>query len=255
MKRLAKFSALFVLCMFCTSNDRRVELLERVYRMPAPLLKSIRQAVQESGSQCKRKLLFSRDFFELTDKRLLILIGIPDYLCKSNSFMPVSVDDRGDWRAGALVPGAPSWMVLGPDNALWLATQWQVEGTFPALYRSPDGLAWREIKLPENREVDCCFERLERICFRQGIVRLKFVSAVTAKKASWEAEVDGLADALPAWKKTGGAPEGDREHPCPFVPARQGPWARRTAARSGEVIFEKKDRYSKIAVVIPGALE
>lgn len=255
MKRLLQLCILLSLCPGCVPNSGTAELKERVYRIPSSLLQHIRKAVQDSNSPCNRKLLFSRDFFELNDKRLLILVGIPDYLCNSNSFMPVSVDDQGDWRSGAVVPGAPSWLVLGPDNALWLATQWQVEGTFPALYRSLDGLDWREIKLPENRDVDCCFERLERICFHQGIVRLKFASAVTAKKASWEAEVEGIADALPAWRKTGSAPEGDREHPCPFVPTRQGPWARRIAPRSGGVVFEKKDPYSKIAVVIPAALE
>ena len=114
---------------------------------------------------------------------------------------------------------------------------------------------WREITLPENREVDCCFERLERICFHQGIVRLKFASFVTSKMASWEAEVGGLAGPGPAWKKLGSPPEGDREHPCPFVPSRQGPWVRSIAARGDGVIFEKKDWYSKIAVIIPGSLE
>ena len=52
-----------------------------------------------------------------------------------------------------IVPGDPAWMMLGPDNTLWLATQWQIEGTFPALYRSLDGLDWREITLPELKAV------------------------------------------------------------------------------------------------------
>jgi len=56
-----------------------------------------------------------------------------------------------------------------------------------------DGVDWQEIKLPENRDVDCCFERLEPICFQQNVMRLKFASAETGKTAYWEAAADGFA--------------------------------------------------------------
>jgi hypothetical protein len=246
---------LLFLCQGCVADTGTSELKERTYRMPGSILQAIRKAVQDGNFSCDKKSLLSRDFFELKDKRLLVLIGIPDYLCASNSFLPVTVDDQGKWLAGPILPGAPSWIATGPDNSLWLAAQWQVEGTFPALYRSLDGVDWQEIKLPENRAVDCCFERLERICFQQGIVRLKFAGAVAGKTTCWEARIAGIAGAGPAWKRSADAPGCGHMATCPFDRLGQGSWTRKGPDRSGGIVFARSDRHEKIAVVIPGSLE
>jgi hypothetical protein len=255
MKRFILLCIVFSLCQGCGSNKEAMEEKERVYSMPSSIWQNIKQAVQDSDFSCEKKTLFSRHFFELADQRLLILIGIPDYLCASNSFLPVAVDDQGQWQTGAITPGEPSLMVVGPDKALWLVAQWQIEGTFPALYRSLNGVDWQEIKLPENRDVDCCFERLDRICFHQGSIRLKFASAVTAKTACWEAGVEGLAGSGPVWRQIANDPDGGNEALCPFVVMGQGGWIRRESDRSSGVIFKKDNRHSKFSVVIPSSLE
>jgi len=248
------------LCVFlllgqCCFSNREVET--RVYTMPDSIVQEIGRAAQGGNFSCAKKTLFSRDFFELGDDRLLILLGIPDYLCASNSFMPVTVDDQGQWLAGRPMPGAPSWLVRGADDALWLAAQWQVEGTFPALYRSLDGVDWQEIKLPEDRNVDCCFERLTRICFHPGAVRLKFEGDAAGAEASWEAGLDGL-DAPgpgPVWKPVAAAHEGADESSCPFVPLGHGSWVRMEAEQSKWIYFKKNRMYLKTSLVIPGSLE
>lgn len=269
MKKLGHRFLLIPLCVFifqypcCFSNEVRIEPKERTYNMPGSLLQNIDQAIQDGNFSCAKKVLFSRNYFELNDKRLLILLGIPDYLCASNSFLPVTVDDQGNWLAGPILPGAPSLVVPGPDNALWLAAQWQVEGTFPALYRSLDGVNWKEIKLPGNRDVDCCFERLDWICFRQGAIRLKFASDATGKTACWEAGLDELAGSIgagrdgpgPVWKRTAIASDGEHETPCPSVPLGQGSWIRNESDRSGGIIFKRNDRRSNLSVIIPNSLD
>jgi hypothetical protein len=255
MKRLVRLIVLIALCQSCVPEGGTTGAKEKVFRMPGSILQGIGHAVRDGDSSCDKKTLFSRDFFELADGRLLILVGIPDYLCASNSFMPVTVDDKGRWLAGAILPGAPSWIIPGPDNGLWLAAQWQVEGTFPALYRSLDGVDWQEIKLPENRDVDCCFEKLERICFRRNAVRLEFASAATGKTAFWEAAVDVIAGTSPAWRRIGAARGDNAEFPCPSVPLGRGSWIRDEADGSGGVAFKKIGRQYKISVVIPAALE
>ncbi len=270
---------LIPLCVFFFQYPCCFSPKETTYSIPNSILQEIDRAVDDGNFSCDKKALFSRNFFSLNDERLLILIGIPDYLCASNSFMPVVVDDQGKWLAGAIMPGAPSWIVLGPDRALWLVAQWQIEGTFPALYRSLNGVDWQEITLPEDREVDCCFERLERICFHQRTMRLEFASAETGKTACWQAEVSGLAGGgrlapqrrgriapqrrgriAPqrrglVWQKIAAEQDGNRETPCPLVPLGQGSWTREESSRSGWIIFKKSSRHSKIAVVIPNSLE
>jgi len=251
---------LIPLCVFffqypcCFSNEVKIEPEERTTSMPGSFLLAIDQAIRNGNFSCDKKELFSRHFFELADGRLLILAGIPDYLCASNSFMPVTVDDRGQWLAGPILPGAPSWIVSGPDNALWLAAQWQVEGTFPALYRSTNGVDWKEIKLPENRDVDCCFERLERICFQQKVVHLEFTGATGGKTAYWETGLGGIAGSGPVWKRTARAADGDPQAPCPFDLLGPGSWSRKEADRSGGIVFKKNARQTKISVLIPGDL-
>lgn len=255
IKRFILSGIVFFVCQSCWPNNGDAERQERVYSMPSSILQNIKQAVQDSDFSCEKKTFFSRHFFELADGRLLILIGIPDYLCASNSFLPVAVDDQGQWQTGAITPGEPSLMVVGPDKTLWLVAQWQIEGTFPALYRSLNGVDWQEIKLPENRNVDCCFERLDRICFHLGIIRLKFASAVTGKTACWETEVSEIAGIGPVWKQIGNPRGSDQETPCPFVPLGQGAWIRKESGRARGIIFKKNNRHSRIAVVVPSALE
>lgn len=253
MKRFILLGIVLSLCPGAGANNGAAARKERIYRLPGSILRNIHQAVQDGDFSCERKVLFSRHFFELADGRLLILLGIPDYLCAANSFMPVTVDDRGHWRAGAIMPGEPSLTAVGPDKALWLAAQWQAEGTYPALYRSLNGVDWQEIKLPENRDVDCCFERLERICFQQGRLRLKFASAVTGKTACWETEVERLAGPGPVWKPIVAARDGEQEIPCSYVPLGQGAWTRKESGRARAGIFKKIGRHSKITVVVPSA--
>lgn len=255
MKRFILSGIVFFVCQSCWPNNEATERQERIYSVPGSILQKIKQTIQDSNFSCEKKVLFSRHFFELADTRLLILIGIPDYLCASNSFLPATVDDQGQWQAGAIMPGEPSLMVVGPDKALWLVTQWQIEGTFPALYRSLNGVDWQEIKLPENRDVDCCFERLNRICFQRGTIRLKFASAVTAKTACWETEVAGLAGIGPVWKQISNTRDSDMAAPCPFVPLGQGAWIRKESDRASGIIFKKNNRHSEISVVIPKSLE
>jgi hypothetical protein len=255
MKRLVQLCVLFALCQGCVSNSETNGAKENTFRMPGSLLQVIRQAVRNGNFSCDKKVLSSRDFFELPDGRLLILVGIPDYLCASNSFMPVIVDSRGRWLAGPILPGAPSLLALAPDNSLWLAAQWQIEGTFPALYRSTNGADWTEIKLPENRGVDCCFERLERICFHRGAIRLKFAGSVAGKTAYWEADLDRREGIAPVWKAIANAGDDASEIPCSSVALDHGSWIRKGPERSGEIIFQKSERHYKISVAIPYSLE
>jgi hypothetical protein len=260
MKKPDRRFLLIPLCIFflrypCCFSNQKVET--RVYNMPDSIVQEIDRAVRDGNFSCEKKVLFSRDFFALADQRLLILIGIPDYLCASNSFMPVTIDDQGKWLAGPILPGAPSLLAQAPDNSLWLAAQWQIEGTFPALYRSTNGVDWTEIKLPENRGVDCCFERLERICFHQGAVRLKFSGDATEKTACWETGLEGLAQPGqgPVWKPVVAAQEGAGENSCLSVPLGHGSWIRIESEQSNWIYFKKNRMYAKISLVIPRSLE
>jgi hypothetical protein len=150
---------------------------------PKTILRQI--AEMESSGACSPdyiRPLRSQHFAALDRNTLLILLELPDYLCdKSNSIVPLLADVRGRWVLGDRLPGLPVFFEQGPDGALWLATQWQIEGTYPSLFRSKDGLHWHEIPLPPRPEPDSPFVFLDNLCFRGEELLIRLTSEAVKK--------------------------------------------------------------------------
>jgi len=111
-------------------------------------------------------------FFTLKDKSLLVLLKVPDYLCYSNSFVPIRVSTKDDWQYGEIFQGEPTIFQSDLRDNFWLVTQWRIEGTYPSLLTSTDGLVWNYYDMPRNRDVDCCFEYIKKVCTRPDSITL-----------------------------------------------------------------------------------
>ncbi len=151
----------------------------------------------------ERRPLSSEDYFEIDDHKLLILTGLPDYLCTgSNSFVPIVVTFDGKMTRGKRLTGAPSFLIRDPQRTLWLVSQWIIEGTYPMLYCSQNGTDWTEILLPEGRNTDSGFEYLDEICFFQNEIRLRFrdEEEETGHTECWSAPVESIVF-NPVWKR------------------------------------------------------
>ncbi|MEW5723837.1 MAG: hypothetical protein AB1896_12065, partial [Thermodesulfobacteriota bacterium] len=109
---------------------------EKELRLPQSILDQV-AVLAEGGGPCpggEPRPLSSRWFTGLDGDRLLLLLEIPDYLCRnSNTTLPLVVDAQSGWQTGEPLEGVPSRFGRGPDGVLWLVTQWQVEATLPII--------------------------------------------------------------------------------------------------------------------------
>lgn len=188
------FCVLVALTQGCFSHKTSLSSM-KPSTMPADLLAFLNNSV-DSVFQCETTEIVDITYQERENHDLLVFMHLPDYLCtRSNSVIPVIVSPEGRWTWGNRLSGLPSLCVEDKDRVLWLITQWAVEGSYPELYRSSDGITWTSIPLPENRQVDCCFEFVREICFYRDRVRLRFEGGDT----------DGTGSVIRYWsmKKSG----------------------------------------------------
>ncbi len=228
--------------------------------MPQPCLDQIvLSTTQGMNYGCEQDLpIVVEQFLNHTDEALLLFLQVPDYLCDgSNSFIPIMVTLDGKWQWGQTMPGAPG-LIRQNKNILWLTSQWQVEGSFPILYQSNNGLSWHQVLLPENREVDCCFEYIEQICFYNNMMGLKFHGASENTIKYWQIFIDSVDRAsfkpekkqLPKWNKMNLKNESGWKK-CDSKSLTRGRWSRNEISETSEIIFTHKQKNQTTQVRIP----
>lgn len=224
----------------------------RELRLPESIVAKLKSKEEaNAGFNCQgNPQLFSSHYFDLEKEGLLLLLGIPDYLCATNTFLPVLVTPDGRWQSGDFLPGEPAIMVRGAARNLWLTTQWMIEGTYPALYRSSDGLGWTPIPLPENRNVDCCFEWIRQICFVEDVLRLKFTNNDQTTVRYWAADMANSREGQNVWRRL--EPEtSPGGQSCDSTVLGPGKWLRSSSAAAREVIFERREGRNVLRVIVP----
>jgi hypothetical protein len=171
-------------------------------------------------------------FHELRDGGLVVFVQVPDYLCSgSNTAVPVVITAKGEWKWGVPISGSVVHLAKSEDGTLWASSQWQVEGTYPMLHRSRDGIAWKEVPLPKERATAGPMEELGTLCFGYQTVVVKLASGDADAPAEevWSRERGGEAE----WAKEKGVDSG-----ClPPLPASEH-WTR-DAAEDDRVLFRR----------------
>jgi hypothetical protein len=125
-------------------------------------------------------------------------------------------------------------VLAAADGTLVAATQWQIEGTYPALLTSRDGLTWIELALPEERATRAPDETAE-ICLGERL-EVRLHSELEGKAELW---TRALSDA--DWRRL-------EKLGCTAAAGQPGGWVRTETA--GETRFESGLR----AVVVPRSL-
>ena len=92
----------------------------------------------------------------------------------SNSAVPVVASPEGELKWGAPVPGRVTHLLRAEDGSFWAVSQWQVEGTYPMLLHSGDGLSFKDIPLPNPRITAGPSELLQAFCIVQGRLLMRF---------------------------------------------------------------------------------
>lgn len=259
MKKLIVLCVVFIIFSYSSkdgaafrNNAKDTVDKELVYQLPDYILEKIKKRLKDSNRVCDNQSeIFSDRFYELENQKLLVFLGISDYLCTlSNSFIAVVVDCSGKWECSGFISGAPNLLIKGPDNALWLTSQWQIEATYPALYRSADGIKWKEVVLPEDRDVDCCFEWLSGICFYNRKIILNFHGDTSKKTKYWTACIHDILNPKPIWHEIDKVDKSIKER-CSSIHAAKGKWVRTPSENGLQFLFQLKANQKNITIIIP----
>jgi len=86
------------------------------------------------------------------------------------------------------------------NGEIWIVAHWQIEGVYPIVLHSHDGSVWKAILLPENRKVNCCFERLDKLCFQENSIALTFTDLDNEVVKSWKSTYQSAISSNPTWE-------------------------------------------------------
>lgn len=222
----------------------------RVYKMPRALVNRLKvETEQRQRGDCsqKNREFASSQFYALTNDHLLLLIGLPDYFCNASSFMPVVINRLGNWNAGAVFESYPSFLLTDNKRQLWLISHWEIEGVYPLLHHSLDGVHWQEISLPKERKIDCCFQYLKQVCLSESQIQLKFTGMDDTPVEYWQTTVSDSLKAAPNWQKT----NTEKIIPppqCQTTALTSGDWQRKITPNGAKTSFQSAHRNLKVEI-------
>lgn len=244
-------SSLLLLASLAYLSASCAQANSKVYKMPQTLVQKLKtETEQRQRGECEQQHLelFSDHFYALSDGKLLLLIGLPDYFCHSGSFMPVTIDNQGHWNTGAVIESLPTELLTDKARRLWLVSHWEIEGVFPFLHHSTDGSHWQEISLPKPQNIDCCFQYLKQVCVVEAQIQLKFTGIDDTPVEYWGTTVSDSLTSTPHWQKL--APQQlKNDKLCQINPLTNGDWQRTLTADGNEVRFQSA--IQGITVIIP----
>ena len=223
----------------------------QVYNMPAALVNRLKtETLQRQRGDCeqKKREFSTHQFYALNHNKLLLLVGLPDYLCHASSFMPVVVDSTGNWHVGAVLESYPTFLLADNSQQLWLASHWEIEGVFPLLHHSLDGEHWQEINLPKERNIDCCFEYIKQVCINKSHLQLKFSGMDDTQTGYWQTSIEDSLKATPNWQKLNSEKVTPPEQ-CQITTLSSGDWQRAITNSGEEVSFYSATH--RFTVIVP----
>ena len=215
-----------------------------ILKMPATLVNRLKtETEQRQRGECEqnKREFSSHQFYTLNNGKLLILIGLPDYFCNASSFMPVTVDNQGHWEAGAVLESYPTFVLTDSHQQFWLISHWEIEGVYPVLHHSIDGVNWQEISLPKERKFDCCFQYIKQVCFSDAQIQLKFTGIDDTPVEYWATSVSDSLSPVPNWKKS-------NLQKCQTTPLTSGDWQRKVSAKATAVRFQSATQRFKVLI-------
>ena len=192
---------LLLLITILTGKAASAQPADQHYKLPEQIIKKIINQAKETGWPCSAKAaIILYDLYSIGNDKVLLLLGAPDYLCNSNSFLPVILDSQGTWASGEFIEGRPELIFKESETSFFMVTQWMIEGTYPTLFHSSDGINWRMLTLPEARDVDCCFEWLSNICLRDKRIHLTFEGDAPERTAYFSTLRPNVTGIAPEWR-------------------------------------------------------
>jgi len=143
--------------------------------------------------------------FQLANGDLLLFVYLNEHaisLGQSHSAVPLLINSLGEWIMGAgenIISEDIESIHQDPFQHIWVRALWQSEGVSPALYHSIDAIHWKRTILPQNREVNCCFETMDKPNFQLDTIKLTFRDLDNKIVKSWATRYQSAMSSEPQW--------------------------------------------------------
>ena len=183
------------------------------FTIPVQLQLKLCEQLAQNTNRCENGSTI--DYYKhlvLSDDQLLIFVYLNEHARsygQTNSAIPILVNRIGEWRAtqgeNSISEDIES-LHQDPHNNIWVRAIWHVEGVYPALYHSQDAIHWKRTRLPENREVDCCFESIDVPSFQWNTLKLTFRDLDNKRVKSWETTYNSAMSNNPNWHPVSNIP-------------------------------------------------
>ena len=241
--KLLLFSFMFI--YFLSEN-----LLATTLKMPENIRKKL--CYELSGGECSlEQELHYGGHGELANGKLLLFFYLYD---KQTMYKhgyantPVIVDTKGKWKIiRSSLRAEIREIAQDPNGGIWVRTLWMIEGLFPSLYYTKNGVKWQEITFPQNQEVISSFKDL-RICLLGNEVELTFHSMDDKPFIkTWETSYADAVTPNPKWKEVN--TENRSKSACRTPANYKSVWKFQQNRETFDTLFTHKEQ--KVKLVLP----
>ncbi|CAA6803875.1 MAG: Unknown protein [uncultured Sulfurovum sp.] len=189
------------------------------HTIPKALQKKLCEQLANNANRCDTGSTL--DYYthaNLNNGSLLLFVYLNDHQQQSNkirSAVPIIVDHLGRWIStigdNSISEDIES-IHQDPHGNIWVRTMWHIEGVSPAYYHSKNGLQWKQTILPANRNVDCCFEYVDKPIFLFDSITLTFRNTDNTIVKSWSSDYVSAMSNKPFWQPLTSPPKTNIEN-------------------------------------------
>lgn len=176
------------------------------YPIPTTLQSAICKKLAQESNRCDNgSTIDYYRHFQLANGKLLVFVYLNEHTIssqKNRGAVPLIVNSLGQWIIGVgedIITEDIESIHQDPLQNIWVRALCQSEGVYPALYHSKDAIHWKRTILPQNREVNCCFETMDKPNFQLNTIKLTFRDLDNKVVKSWETSYQSAMSLEPQW--------------------------------------------------------
>lgn len=180
------------------------------HTIPLALQKNLCDKLANNSNRCENgSTLTYSTHSKLSNDRLLVFVYLNEHVfsmySNTKDSIAVVIDKQGNWSSTVgnnIISEDIDSIHQDPHGNIWIRTHWQIEGVSPSYYHSQNALSWKRTVLPKNRNVDCCFETVDKPIFLYNTLTLTFRDMNNKNVKSWVSTYKSSLSNNPIWQPT-----------------------------------------------------
>lgn len=178
------------------------------HTIPKALEKKLCDQLANNTNRCDNGSTINyHSHLNLNNGKLLVFVYLNEHAVKiynrPDAVIPIVIDQEGRWISTIgenIISEDIQSIHQDPHGNIWVRTMWHIEGVYPAYYHSREGINWKQTVLPKDRNVDCCFEYVDKPIFLFNSITLTFRNTDNTKVKSWTANYNSAMSNNPIWQ-------------------------------------------------------